>query len=82
MKKVYKSTLQRLVAYFETSRNKWKKRSTKYQAEIRRLKIQVRDLKRSKEKWKSKYYNEIKNHNDCKKKLHILEEIKKTLSKI
>jgi hypothetical protein len=53
MKKEYKSTTIRLVEFFETSRNQWKERSLKYQKEKRELQIQVRDLSRSKEKWKN-----------------------------
>ena len=53
MKKEYKSSLVRLVAYFELSRNAWKKRCLKYQTEKREFQIQIRDLKRSKEIWKS-----------------------------
>ena len=53
MKKEYKSTVPRLVEFFETSRDLWKERSLKYQKEKRALQIQIRDLYRSKEKWKS-----------------------------
>lgn len=53
MKKEYKSSLVRLVAFFESSRNSWKKRCLKYQTEKRELQIQIRDLKRSKEMWKT-----------------------------
>jgi hypothetical protein len=52
MKKEYKSTPIRLVEFFETSRDKWKERSLKYQKEKRALQIQVRDISRSKGKWK------------------------------
>lgn len=53
MKKDYKSSLQRLAEYFELSRDKYKARSAIYQKEKRELQIQIRDLERSKQKWKS-----------------------------
>ena len=53
MKKEYKSSLVRLVAFFESSRNAWKERCLKYQTEKIELQIQIRDLKRSKEAWKA-----------------------------
>lgn len=53
MKKDYKSSLQRLAEYFELSRDKYKVRSAIYQKEKRELQIQIRDLERSKQKWKS-----------------------------
>ena len=60
MKGNYKCSDTRLVEYFETSRNKWKARSIKYQNEKRELINEIRDLRRSKEKWK----NECRQHND------------------
>ena len=53
MKREYKSSLVRLVTFFESSRNTWKERCLKYQTEKRELQIQIRDLKRSKETWKT-----------------------------
>jgi hypothetical protein len=53
MKKEYKSSVVRLVVFFESSRNAWKKRCLKYQTEKRELQIQIRDLRRSKELWKT-----------------------------
>lgn len=57
MKREYKSSLVRLVAFFESSRNAWKERCLKYQTEKRGLQIQIRDLKRSKEVWKKECIN-------------------------
>jgi hypothetical protein len=53
MKKEYKSSLVRLVTFFESSRNSWKERCLKYQTEKRELQIQIRDIRRSKEVWKA-----------------------------
>ncbi len=53
MEKEYKSSIVRLVDFFESSRNHWKERSLKYQKEKRELLIQIRDITRSKEKWKA-----------------------------
>jgi len=57
MKKEYKSSLVRLAAFFESSRNAWKKRCLKYQIEKRELLIQIRDIKRSKDAWKAECIN-------------------------
>ncbi len=53
MKKDYKSSSIRLAQYFELSRDKYKVRALKYQNEKREQQIRIRDLERSKEKWKS-----------------------------
>lgn len=53
MKREYKCTENRLAEYFESSRDKWKERSNKYQKEKKALLTVVRDLRRSKEKWKN-----------------------------
>jgi len=52
MKREYKCKENRLVEYFESSRDKWKERSNTYQKEKKALLTEVRDLRRSKEKWK------------------------------
>jgi hypothetical protein len=72
MKTDYKSSNNRLVKYFEESRNKWKNRSLTYQEEKRELLIQKRDLERSKEKWKT----------DCVGLKLQLDELKKKYQKI
>lgn len=72
MKKDFKTTTKRLAQYFETSRDSWKARSLKYQAEKRELLIQKRDVERSKEKWKE----------ECIQLKIELSEIKKKYQKI
>ncbi len=72
MKEDYKSSQNRLVKYFEESRNKWKERSLIYQKEKRELLIQKRDLERSKEKWKK----------ECIQAKAQIEELKKKYQKI
>jgi len=52
MKREYKCKENRLVEYFESSRDKWKEHSNTYQKEKKALLTEVRDLRRSKEKWK------------------------------
>ena len=52
METEFKSSDKRLVDFFKQSRDSWKERSLKYQKEKRQMTIQIRDLKRSKEKWK------------------------------
>jgi len=57
MKREYKCTEKRLAEYFESSRDKWKERSNKNQKEKKELLTIVRDLQRSKEKWKTECLN-------------------------
>ena len=71
MKKEYKCTETRLAVYFELSRDKWKERSLQKQKEKRQLLTEIRDLRRSRDKWKS----------DCKKAKAELQEIKKSKKK-
>ena len=54
MAKIYKSSLKRLVKFFENSRNSWRVRANNYQADKRRMQTEIRDLQRSKNKWKVK----------------------------
>jgi len=72
MKTDYKSTQKRLVTFFKTSRDKWKERSLIYQEQKRELLIQIRDLERSKEKWKT----------ECLELKAELKELKKKNEKI
>jgi len=69
MKEDYKSSQNRLVKYFEESRNKWKERSLIYQKEKRELLIQKRDLERSKEKWKKECIQAKAQIEELKKKV-------------
>lgn len=52
MSKKYKSSNDRLVNFFESSRDKWKERSEKYYQEKRKLSYTLRDVTRSRDKWK------------------------------
>lgn len=75
MDKEYKCSPKRLVKYFEFSRDRFKERCTIYQKEKRELKIQFRDMKRSKEKWKRECLqlrNEVSQLKDKEKKTTIL----------
>lgn len=54
MSKKYKSSNNRLVNFFEASRDKWKERSEKYYQEKRKLSYTLRDVTRSRDKWKDK----------------------------
>ncbi len=44
--KKYKSSLKRLAKFFESSRDKWRDRAKRYQAEKRKLQYRNRDLER------------------------------------
>ena len=80
MEKEYKSTAKRLAVFFEKSRDLWRNRSQGYQADKRNLQIQIRDLKRSKEKWKTKFKKSEERLTELKKKNQKIEEIKKLIA--
>ena len=50
----FKSSDNRLVNFFKSSRDKWKQKAIDRHKEIRALEVKVRDLKTSREKWKNK----------------------------
>lgn len=62
--KDFKSSANRLVEFFQSSRDKWKKRATDRHKENRALKVKIRDLENSRKKWKDK----AKNSSDPQKK--------------
>jgi hypothetical protein len=53
--KHYKTPLKKLSVFFESSRDKWKKRSSDKQKYIDELEVKVRDLTKSRNNWKEKY---------------------------
>ncbi len=52
MNNKYKSPVKKLLKYFESSRDKWRERSSKYQSEKRKLLFSNNDLKKNRDKWK------------------------------
>jgi hypothetical protein len=50
----FKSSSNRLVNFFKSSRDKWKQKAIARHKEVRALKIKVRDLQESRNNWKSK----------------------------
>lgn len=50
----FQSTPARVVSRLTRSRAKWKERVAAKQREIRRLRVKVRDLERSRDAWKQK----------------------------
>jgi len=50
----FKSSDNRLVNFFESSRDKWKQKAINRHKKIRALEVKVRDLKKSRENWKNK----------------------------
>ena len=51
---VFKSPLSKLVAFFRTSRNKWKGKCQAAKQENKRLANQTRAVEKSREQWKQK----------------------------
>jgi hypothetical protein len=79
MKTEFKSSDKRLVDFFKQSRDHWKERSLKYQKEKRQMMIQIRDLKRSKEKWKRECALLRGEMDDLKKKLVKTRELSRKI---
>lgn len=50
----FKSSNNRLVNFFKSSRDKWKQKAMGRHKEVRALKIKVRDLQESRDNWKNK----------------------------
>lgn len=50
----FKSSNNRLVNFFKSSRDKWKQKAIDRHKEIRALEVKVRDLQISRENWKNK----------------------------
>ena len=75
----YKSSPNRLLKYFDESRNNWRQRSLIYQKEKRELLIKNRDLERSKEKWKNECIQLRTVLKDIKKKNEIIKEFAKKI---
>ncbi len=68
----YCSSPERLASWFLESRNKWKKKTIYKQKELRKAGIKIRDLQKSREKWKAKakkYQAQIKQLEEEKKLL-------------
>jgi uncharacterized protein YlxW (UPF0749 family) len=82
MEKEFKSSNKRLVNFFKQSRDNWKDRSIKYQKEKREMAILIRDLRRSKEKWKSQCSQLHKEIADLKKKREKTKELLKKLQSL
>lgn len=82
MEKQYKSTAKRLVVFFERSRTVWKGRALQYQAEKRALQIKIRDLKKSKENWKTRTKKLESQIEESKKKQQKIEEIKHLIANL
>ena len=53
--KQFKSPAHKLIAFFEKSRDGWKKRSENYKARLESIRSKVRSLERSRDNWKEKY---------------------------
>ncbi len=75
MIKEYKSSHKRLVAFFKSSRDKWKERASLYQSEKRSLVFKLRDVTNSRDRWKNDYYRlkvKVENIIEKEKKTKVL----------
>lgn len=71
----YKSSPRRLAHFFEESRNGWKEKALKRQEKLRSADIKVRDLTKSRDKWKQEA-------NEANKRLtQLLKETEKQQAK-
>lgn len=78
--KIFKTATNRLVRYFEKSRDAWKARALQKQQQIRSLEIKVRDLSASRDYWKKKAKEVEKEQCETSKKK--LSSQKNELSKV
>ena len=78
--KIFKTATDRLVRYFEKSRDAWKARALRKQQQLRALEIKVRALSASRDYWKKKAKEAEKAQRETSKKEHSSEksELKKT----
>ncbi len=75
--KKYKSSLNRLAKFFEDSRDKWRARAKRYQAEKRKLQYRNRDLERMLVNYKRKC-SELEKGISEKKKESVVESVPST----
>lgn len=75
MAEKYKCSDKRLAIYFEGSRDKWKERAGLIQTEKRLLQLTIRDITRSKEKWKEECLQLRKENAELKKKRQKMKEL-------
>ena len=68
--KIFKTAADRLVRYFEESRDAWKARALQKQQQVRSLEIRVRDLSISRDYWKKKAKEAEKAQRETSKKEH------------
>ena len=66
--KIFKTATDRLVRYFEKSRDAWKARALQKQQQLRALEIKVRDLSVSRDYWKKKAKEVEKAQHETSKK--------------
>ena len=78
--KIFKTATNRLIRYFEKSRDAWKARALQKQQQLRSLEIRVRDLSVSRDYWKKKAKEAEKVQHETSKKEHSSRksELKKT----
>ena len=76
--RIFKTATDRLVRYFEKSRDAWKARALQKQQQVRALEIKVRDLLVSRDHWKKKAKEAEKSQRETSKKNFLLEQLSKT----
>jgi len=69
--KIFKTATNRLVRYFEKSRDAWKARALQKQQQLRALEIKVRDLSVSRDYWKKKVKEAEKTQREISNKEHL-----------
>ena len=76
--RIFKTATDRLVRYFEKSRDAWKARALQKQQQVRALEIKVRDLSVSRDNWKKKAKEAEKSQRETSKKIFLLEQLSQT----
>ncbi|MFO1431630.1 MAG: hypothetical protein U1F76_16070 [Candidatus Competibacteraceae bacterium] len=72
---IFKTATDRLVRYFEKSRDAWKARALQKQQQLRYLEIKIRDLSVSPDYWEKKAKEVEKAQRETSKRKHFLEKM-------
>jgi predicted nucleic acid-binding Zn-ribbon protein len=76
--KVYKSSLKKLVKFFESSRDNWKEKYFEKKKELKRSLNRIYDLNNRKNEWKDRA---LKAENELKKIKNNTSEVKKKIDR-
>ncbi len=76
--KIYKSPIKKLVKFFESSRDNWKRKYYEKKIELKRATNRIYDLEKRKDEWKDRAIKAEQRLNEPPKDLPIEKSKKKT----